>query len=70
MKKKKSELPQGVFWRGNILWIRYQNEQGKIVKESTGQTSVKVAVQIYNKRKTEVAMAINFPSRRIQESFL
>lgn len=67
MKKQKSSLPQGLFWRGKILWIRYQNEQGKIVKETTGQTSVKVAQQIYNKRKADVAMAVNFPSREYKK---
>jgi integrase len=61
--KKAEKLPQGVFWRGNVMWIRYQNEHGKTVKETTGQCTVKVAQQIYQKRKTEVAMAINFPSR-------
>ncbi|OLE51290.1 MAG: hypothetical protein AUG51_24015 [Acidobacteria bacterium 13_1_20CM_3_53_8] len=63
---KSEKLPQGVFWRGNFLWIRYQDEEGKMVKETTGQRSVKVAEQIYNKRKTEVAMAINFPSRKFK----
>src|SRR2546421_9798540 len=64
---KSEGLPQGVFWRGNVLWIRYQDEDGKMVKETTGQRSVKVAEQIYNKRKTEVAMAINFPSRKFNK---
>jgi len=64
---KSDTLPQGVFWRGNVLWIRYQDEDGKMVKETTGQRSVKVAEQIYNKRKTEVAIAINFPSRKFKK---
>jgi integrase len=64
---KSKELPQGVFWRGRILWIRYQDEEGKMVKETTGQRSIKVAEQIYNKRKTDVAMAINFPSRKFNK---
>ena len=64
--KKAERLPQGVFWRGDVMWIRYQNEHGKTVKETTGQCSVKVAQQIYQKRKTEVAMAINFPSREFK----
>jgi integrase len=63
---KSESLPQGVFWRGNVLWIRYQDEEGRMVKETTGQRSVKVAEQIYNKRKTEVAMAVNFPSRKFK----
>jgi integrase len=63
---KSESLPQGVFWRGNVLWIRYQDEDGRMVKETTGQRSVKVAEQIYNKRKTEVAMAVNFPSRKFK----
>jgi integrase len=65
---QKNSLPKGVFWRGKILWIRYQNHQGKIIKESTGQTSVKVAVQLYNKRKTEIAMAINFPANEYKKA--
>src|SRR5437763_4739205 len=64
---KSEGLPQGVFWRGNVLWIRYQDDEGRMVKETTGQRSVKVAEQIYNRRKTEVAMAINFPSRKFKQ---
>jgi integrase len=68
MKSKSSRLPKGIFWRGNILWVRYKNEEGNIVRESTGQTSVKLAEQIRDKRKTEIAQGIHFPSRKFEKA--
>ena len=62
--KNKAKLPKGVFRRGSVLWIRYENREGKIVRESTGQTSVKLAEELYRKRKTEVAEGVHFPARR------
>lgn len=52
-----------MFQRGSVLWIRYENRDGKIARESTGQKSVKLAEELYRKRKTEVAEGIYFPAR-------
>jgi hypothetical protein len=58
-KDKKPKLPIGLYWRGDIIWIRYK-VKGKLIRESTGQTSIKLAEQIRNKRKTEVAEGFHF----------
>ena len=61
--KKQKKLPKGLFWRNDILWIRYKNEKSQLVRESTGQTSVRFAEECYRKRKTEVAERKHFPAR-------
>lgn len=61
--KKQKKLPKGLFWRNDILWIRYRNDKGGLVRESTGQTSIRFAEECYRKRKTEVAERKHFPSR-------
>ena len=60
------KLPRGVYERNGILYIRFQDERGNIVRESTSQSSPKVAEQILAKRKTEVAERTYFPSRRFE----
>jgi integrase len=67
VKRKTKKLPVGVFWVKDVLWIRYRVD-GKLYRESTGQTSVKVAEQIRNKRKTEVAVCKHFPSRKFEKA--
>ena len=62
--KKPKKLPKGLFWRNHVLWVRYRNEKGRLVRESTGQTAVKFAEDCYRKRKTEVAERKHFPSRQ------
>jgi integrase len=59
--------PKGIFKRDGFLHIRFQDEFGKIVRESTQQNSVKVAQQILAKRKTEVAMKVHFPMRKFED---
>jgi integrase len=61
------KYPKGIFKRDGFLHIRFQDEFGKIVRESTGQNSVKVAQQILAKRKTEVAMKVHFPMRKFED---
>ncbi len=65
--KKQRKLPRGLFWRGDILWIRYKTEAGKLVRESAGCASVKVVEELYRKRKTEVAEGKHFPSRKFDK---
>lgn len=65
--KKQKKLPKGLYWRNDILWIRYKNGQGKIVRESTGQTTIKLAEEFYRKRKTEVAEGKHFPAREFDK---
>lgn len=65
-KKKPKKLPVGVFWVKEVLWIRYR-VNGKLYRESTGQTSPKVAEQIRNKRLTEVAMNRHFPNKKYEK---
>jgi integrase len=54
---------RGVYFRGGVAYIRYQNEHGADVRESTKQRSAKAAQDILAKRKTEVAMRVHFPTR-------
>jgi integrase len=54
---------KGVYFRDAIAYIRYQDEHGSDVRESTKQRSAKVAEGILAKRKTEVAMRQHFPAR-------
>jgi len=61
---KKRRLPKGIFRRGGILWIRYKTKDGKLVRESAGCSSVKLAEDLYRKRKTEIAEGRHFPSRK------
>ena len=64
------KLPRGVYDRNGILYIRFQDERGNIVRESTGQCSPKVAEEILAKRKTEVAERTYFPSRRFEKRYV
>ncbi len=61
------KFPRGIYERNAIVYIRFQDERGKIVRESTHQSSVKVAQEILTKRKTEVAEGRFFPMRRYQK---
>jgi integrase len=54
---------RGVYFRGGVAYIRYQDEGGHDVRESTKQRSGKVAQDILAKRRTEVAMGVHFPTR-------
>ena len=54
---------KGVYFRDGVAYIRYQDEHGSDVRESTKQRSAKVADDILAKRKTEVAMRVHFPTR-------
>ncbi len=53
---KARRLPRGVYRRGDVLWIRYMNAEGKLTRESTGQRDLRVSEAILAKRKTEAAM--------------
>ncbi len=61
------KYPKGIFKRDGFLHVRYQDEFGKIVRESTQQNTLKVAQQILAKRKTEVAMKVHFPMRKFED---
>ena len=54
---------KGVYFRDGIAYIRYQDEHGAEVRESTKQRSGKAAEDILAKRKSEVAMRVHFPTR-------
>ena len=60
----KSKLPKGVYQRNGILYIRYTDESGRMVRESTRQSSVPLAEKIRAKRITEIAEDRHFPSKR------
>ena len=64
---KARRFPRGVYRRGDVLWIRFQNADGKLTRESTGQRDVKVAESILAKRRSEVAMLSHFPSRKFEQ---
>jgi integrase len=54
---------KGVYFRDGVAYIRYQDEHGGDVRESTKQRSARAAQDILAKRKTEVAMRVHFPTR-------
>jgi integrase len=61
------KLPRGIYERSGILYIRFQDERGNICRESTHQSSIKVAQDILSKRKTEVAQGMYFATRRFEK---
>ena len=61
------KYPRGIYERDGIIYIRFQDERGKIVRESTHQSSIKVGQEILGKRKTEVAGGTFFPARRFEK---
>jgi len=59
---------KGVYYRNGTAYICFQNERGKLVRESTGQTDSKVAAKILSKRRTEVALGKHFETRRFDQA--
>ncbi|MEJ2145463.1 MAG: site-specific integrase [Acidobacteriota bacterium] len=55
---------KGVYLRNGIAYIRFEDERGRDVRESTGQGSVRAAAKILAKRKTDVALGKHFRTRR------
>jgi integrase len=55
---------KGVYFRNRTAYIRYLDQNGNLVRESTGQRSVTFAEDLLAKRRTEVAERKNFPSRQ------
>jgi integrase len=55
---------RGVFFRGGIAYVRFTDQHGDMVRESTGQRSAKLAENLLAKRKTEVAEGRYFPTRQ------
>lgn len=64
---KARRLPRGVYRRGDVLWVRFKNADGKLARESTGRRDVKVAETILAKRRAEAAMLRHFPTRRFEQ---
>ena len=60
-------MSRGVYYRNGVAYIRYQNEEGKIVRESTEQRSARFAQDLLAKRKTEVAEGRHFSTRRFDK---
>ncbi|HXJ95468.1 MAG TPA: site-specific integrase [Terriglobia bacterium] len=60
-------LPRGVYERNGIMYIRFQDGRGNLVRESTHQSSAKVAEDVLAKRRTEVAEGTFFPARRFDK---
>ncbi len=58
---------RGIYRRGDVLWIRFKNADGKLTRESTGQGDVKVAESILAKRRSAVAMLSHFPTRKFEQ---
>jgi len=57
---------KGVYFRNGIAYIRYLDQHGRIVRESTGQHSGKFAEDLLAKRRTEVAEGRYFPTRHFE----
>jgi len=55
---------RGLFKRDGFIHIRYADRAGKIIRESTEQTSVALAEDILRKRKIEVREGKEFPATR------
>jgi len=54
-KKNKPKLPKGYYWRGNNIWISYQDARGRQERESTGTDNLEDAKKIRAKRIVEVS---------------
>jgi integrase len=59
-------LPRGVYDRNGIMYIRFRDDRGKLVRESTHQSSAKLAQDVLAKRRIEVAEGTFFPNRRFE----
>jgi len=55
---------RGVYLRGGKAYIRYRDEHGNLVRESTEQRSLKFAEDLLAKRRTEVAEGRHFPTKQ------
>jgi integrase len=55
---------RGVYLRGGKAYIRYRDEHGNLVRESTEQKSLKFAEDLLAKRRTEVAEGRHFPTKQ------
>ncbi len=53
--KEKSSEDRGIFRRGDVYHIRFADENGRIVRQSTNSTSITVARKVLAKKRTEVA---------------
>ncbi len=61
---RRRRRPRGVFERprgSGIWWVRYADENGRIHREKVGPKSL--ALEVYRKRKTEIAERRFFPER-------
>jgi integrase len=58
---------RGIYFRNHVAYICFQDEQGQIVRESTGQSNAKIAGQILAKRRSEVAMGAHFRTRQFDQ---
>ena len=52
------KVERGIYLRGGIYYVIYQDENKRIVWNSTGQKSIKAARQILEKKKTDVALKL------------
>ena len=57
-------MARGVYLRDGVVYIRYLDQSGRIVRESTGQRSLRLAQELLAKRKTEIAEGRFFPNRK------
>jgi len=57
-------MSRGVYLRGGVAYIRYLDQNGRIVRESTGQRSLRLAQDLLAKRKTEIAEGRFFAARQ------
>ena len=59
---------RGIFERNGIKYIRFADEIGNIVRESTGQSSHEVAKDILNTRRSQVALKIYLLVKTFEET--
>jgi len=57
-------VSRGVYFRNGIAYIRFKDENGKLLRESTEQRSRRFALDLLAKRRTEVAEGRHFPTRQ------
>jgi hypothetical protein len=53
-------MSRGVYFRNGIAYIRFEDQDGKIARESTEQRSRKFATGLLTKRKTEWRRDVSF----------
>jgi integrase len=69
-KKPAAELPKGLFRRGNILYTRLADENGKEIWQTTNTSDLTKARQIMSKRRTAIAEGRHMDVKKPEKAVL